>query len=146
MSRPPVSPSRSLFGLSQLRTGCRSPPQSRNRRALVRASREHPQGAGGVGWTWCHSGYVALVARRGKVVYYEAYGVQNPNTKKAMSRDAIFRIYSMTKPITSVAAMILVEEGKIRLSDPVSMYLPELAKLQVATNAGTVKRTRRGPD
>jgi len=84
-------------------------------------------------------GYVALVARRGKVVYYEAYGVQNPNTKKAMSRDAIFRIYSMTKPITSVAAMILVEEGKIRLSDPVSMYLPELAKLQVATNAGTVK-------
>jgi len=84
-------------------------------------------------------GYVALVARRGKVAYYEAYGVQNPNTKKAMSRDAIFRIYSMTKPITSVAAMILVEEGKIRLSDPVSMYLPELAKLQVATNAGTVK-------
>jgi len=84
-------------------------------------------------------GYVALVARRGKVVYHEAYGVQNPNTKKAMSRDAIFRIYSMTKPITSVAAMILVEEGKIRLSDPVSMYLPELAKLQVATNAGTVK-------
>jgi CubicO group peptidase (beta-lactamase class C family) len=52
-------------------------------------------------------GYVALVARHGKVVYYEAYGVQNPNTKKAMSRDAIFRIYSMTKPITSVAAMIL---------------------------------------
>src|SRR5882672_6813633 len=84
-------------------------------------------------------GYVALVARHGKVVYFDAYGVQNPNTKKAMSRDAIFRIYSMTKPITSVAAMILVEEGKIRLSDPVSMYLPELAKLQVATNAGTVK-------
>ncbi len=84
-------------------------------------------------------GYVALVARRGKVVYHEAYGVQNPNTKKAMPRDAIFRIYSMTKPITSVAAMILVEEGKIRLSDPVSMYLPELANLKVATNAGTVK-------
>ncbi len=84
-------------------------------------------------------GYVALVARHGKVVYFDAYGVQNPNTKKAMSRDAIFRIYSMTKPITSVAAMILVEEGKIRLSDPVSMYLPELASLKVATNAGTVK-------
>ncbi len=84
-------------------------------------------------------GYVALVARHGKVVYFDAYGVQNPNTKKAMSRDAIFRIYSMTKPITSVAAMILVEEGKIKLSDPVSMYLPELANLKVATNAGTVK-------
>ena len=84
-------------------------------------------------------GYVALVARRGKVAYFEAYGVQNPNTKKPMSRDAIFRIYSMTKPVTSVAAMILVEEGKIRLSDPVSMYLPELANLQVATNAADVK-------
>ncbi len=84
-------------------------------------------------------GYVALVARRGKVAYFEAYGVQNPNTRKPMSRDAIFRIYSMTKPVTSVAAMMLVEEGKIRLSDPVSMYLPELANLQVATNAADVK-------
>jgi CubicO group peptidase (beta-lactamase class C family) len=47
-------------------------------------------------------GYVALVARRGKVAYFEANGLQNPNTKKPMSRDSIFRIYSMTKPITSV--------------------------------------------
>src|SRR5262249_43934583 len=61
-------------------------------------------------------------------------GVQNPNTKTPMSRDSIFRIYSMTKPITSVAAMTLVEEGKMRLTDPVSMYLPELANLRVATN------------
>ncbi len=82
-------------------------------------------------------GYVALVARRGKVAYFEAYGAQNPNTKAPMSRESIFRIYSMTKPITSVAAMMLVEEGKIRLTDPVSMYLPELANLQVATNAGS---------
>lgn len=86
-------------------------------------------------------GYVALVARRGKVAYFESYGMQNPNTKKPMSRDAIFRIYSMTKPITSVAAMILVEDGKIRLSDPVSMYLPELANMQVATNATGVTDT-----
>ena len=84
-------------------------------------------------------GYVALVARRGKVAYFEAYGAQNPNTKAPMTRDSIFRIYSMTKPLTSVAAMILVEEGKIKLSDPVSMYLPELANLQVATNAASVK-------
>jgi len=84
-------------------------------------------------------GYVALVARHGKVAYFDAYGVQNPNTKKPMARDAIFRIYSMTKPITSVAAMILVEEGKIKLSDPVSMYLPELANLTVATNGASVK-------
>jgi CubicO group peptidase (beta-lactamase class C family) len=84
-------------------------------------------------------GYVALVARRGKIAYFNAHGVQDPNTGKAMSRDSIFRIYSMTKPITSVAAMILVEEGKIKLSDPVSMYLPELADLKVATNADTAK-------
>jgi len=84
-------------------------------------------------------GYVALVARRGKIAYFEANGLQDPNTKKPMTRDSIFRIYSMTKPITSVAAMILVEEGKIRLSDPISMYLPELASLTVATNADTAK-------
>lgn len=84
-------------------------------------------------------GYVAVVARHGKVAYFEAYGMQNPNTKARMSRDSIFRIYSMTKPITSVAAMILVEEGRIKLSDPISMYLPEMAHLQVATNAQTAK-------
>jgi CubicO group peptidase (beta-lactamase class C family) len=84
-------------------------------------------------------GYVALVARRGKVAYFEAYGTQNPNTRQPMARDSIFRIYSMTKPITSVAAMMLVEEGKMRLSDPVSMYLPELANLRVATNGATAK-------
>src|SRR3954470_5283150 len=84
-------------------------------------------------------GYVALVARHGKVAYYEAYGMQDPTTKKPMAKDSIFRVYSMTKPLTSVAAMILVEEGKMRLSDPVSMYLPELKDLKVATNADTAK-------
>ena len=71
-------------------------------------------------------GYVALVARRGKVAYFEAYGTQNPDTKAPMQRDSIFRVYSMTKPITSVAAMMLVEEGKMKLSDPVSMYLADV--------------------
>ncbi len=84
-------------------------------------------------------GYVALVARRGKVVYHVAAGMQDPTTKKPMAPDSIFRIYSMTKPITSVAAMMLVEEGKIRLGDPISMYLPELAKLNVATNGDSAK-------
>ena len=79
-------------------------------------------------------GYVALVARKGKVVYHEAYGVQNLATKTPMAKDSIFRVYSMTKPIVSVAAMILVEEGKMKLSDPVSMYLPELKDLQVIEN------------
>lgn len=64
-------------------------------------------------------GYVGLVARHGKVVYLEANGVQDPNTKQPMARDSIFRIFSMTKPVTSVAAMILVEEGKMKLADPV---------------------------
>src|SRR6185312_869582 len=84
-------------------------------------------------------GYVALVARHGKVAYFEAYGMQDPTTKKPMAKDSIFRIYSMTKPLTSVAAMILVEEGKMKLSDPVSMYLPELKDLKVATNADSAK-------
>src|SRR5262244_3516359 len=84
-------------------------------------------------------GFVALVARHGKIAYYEAYGQQDPNSKAPMKRDAIFRIYSMTKPLTSVAAMMLVEEGRMKLSDPVSMYLPELANLKVATNAATAK-------
>lgn len=79
-------------------------------------------------------GYVALVARKGKVVYHEAYGVQNLATKTPMAKDSIFRVYSMTKPIVSVAAMVLVEEGKMKLSDPVSMYLPELKDLQVIEN------------
>lgn len=79
-------------------------------------------------------GYVALVARKGKVVFHEAYGVQNLAAGTPMTRESIFRVYSMTKPITSVAAMILVEEGRIRLSDPVSMYLPELKDLQVVEN------------
>lgn len=82
-------------------------------------------------------GYVALVARHGKVAWFEAYGVQDPNSKKPMETDAIFRVYSMTKPIVSVAAMTLVEEGKMKLSDPVSMYLPELKDLQVADNRAT---------
>ena len=85
------------------------------------------------------SGAVTLVARKGCVAWSRAQGMMDKEAGKPMKPDAIFRIYSMTKPITSVAAMILVEEGKIRLSDPVSMYLPELANLKVATNADSAK-------
>lgn len=90
-------------------------------------------------------GYVALVARRGKVVFVDVQGEQDPNKSVAMSDDSIFRIYSMTKPITSVAALVLVEEGKINLGDPIHMYLPELSGLTVighdgqdATNAAPI--------
>ena len=77
-------------------------------------------------------GGVIAVARDGKLVYFEAFGVQIPGKNAPMKNDAIFRIYSMTKPLTSVAAMLLVEDGVIELSDLVSKYLPEFAKMQVS--------------
>ena len=79
-----------------------------------------------------YPGAVALVARRGKVAYFEALGQRDPLTGAPMAKDAIFRLYSMTKPFTSVAAMMLVEDGRILLNDPVSKYIPKLANLQVS--------------
>ena len=76
-------------------------------------------------------GAVLLVARHGKVVMYDAVGKIDPAGSAPMTRDAIFRIYSMTKPITTLTAMMLVEEGKLLLSDPVSKYIPSFAKMQV---------------
>jgi len=77
-------------------------------------------------------GAVFLVARKGKLVYSEAIGLQNKETGKPMPKDAIFRIYSMTKPIVSVAAMMLVEDGRMQLTDPVSKFLPAMKNLQVS--------------
>lgn len=77
-------------------------------------------------------GAVALVARRGKVALFESLGQQDPATGSVMTRDAIFRIYSMTKPVVSVAVMMLMEQGKLLLSDPVSRFLPEYAGQKVA--------------
>ena len=71
-------------------------------------------------------GAVVLVARRGKLVYAQALGYQDKATGGRMTPDTIFRIYSMTKPLVSVAAMMLVEEGRIQLTDPVSKFLPAL--------------------
>ena len=79
-----------------------------------------------------YPGAVMLVARKGKVVYFESVGQLDPASGKPMTKDAIFRLYSMTKAYTSVAAMMLMEEGKLRLTDPVSKYLPALAKLEVS--------------
>ena len=78
-------------------------------------------------------GAVALVARKGRIAYFEAVGQLEPKNSTPMSKDAIFRLYSMTKPFTSVAAMMLVEEGRLRLNDPIGMYLPQLDKLEVLT-------------
>jgi len=76
-------------------------------------------------------GSVLLVARHGKVAMFEASGLRDPQTKAPMTKDAIFRIYSMSKPITSVSAMMLFEEGKLTLDQPVSRYIPALGKLKV---------------
>ena len=76
-------------------------------------------------------GAVILIARNGKIAYFEAFGFKTRENKEPMKTDAIFRIASMSKPITSVAVMMLVEEGKIQLLDPVSRYLPEFKGVQV---------------
>jgi len=78
-------------------------------------------------------GAVAAIARRGQLVYFESFGFQDQRAGKRMPKDAIFRIYSMTKPWTSVATMMLVEEGRIRLTDPISKFLPQLKSMQVST-------------
>lgn len=77
-------------------------------------------------------GASALIARKGKVAYQETFGMADMEAGKPMKMDTIHRIYSMTKPITSVALMMLYEEGKFQLNDPVAKYLPEFAKMQVA--------------
>ncbi|HKB83534.1 MAG TPA: serine hydrolase domain-containing protein [Burkholderiales bacterium] len=82
-----------------------------------------------------YPGAVILVARKGKVVYFDTFGQLDPASGKPMPKDAIFRLYSMTKPYTSVAAMMLMEEGKLRLTDPVSRYIPAFANLQVSVPA-----------
>jgi CubicO group peptidase (beta-lactamase class C family) len=76
-------------------------------------------------------GAVVLVARYGKVAYFEAFGMQDPDEQTPMRRDSLFRIASMTKPVTAVAALMLMEEGRLALSDPISRHLPALSDLQV---------------
>ncbi len=77
------------------------------------------------------AGIVTILARHGKVVDYRAYGVRDLDTKVPMTTDTIFRDYSMTKPVTGVAMMILYEEGKWQPSDPISKFIPEFANLRV---------------
>ena len=77
------------------------------------------------------TGGVTLVARHGKLVHLEAHGQRGLDDARPMTTDALFRIFSMTKPITTVAAMMLYEEGYFHLNDPVAKYLPELANLKI---------------
>jgi CubicO group peptidase (beta-lactamase class C family) len=76
-------------------------------------------------------GAILLIQQHGHPVYLENFGVLDVESKRPMTKDAIFRIYSMSKPITSVAAMMLVEDGKLALSDPVSKYIPAFADVKV---------------
>jgi CubicO group peptidase (beta-lactamase class C family) len=77
-------------------------------------------------------GAVVLIARNGKLAMFESFGFRDKEAKVAMTNDTIFRIASMTKPIVSVATMMLVEEGKLTLQDPVSRYIPAFADTKVA--------------
>lgn len=82
-------------------------------------------------------GAVVMVARKGKIIYADAIGLQDKGANTPMTVDSIFRIYSMTKPLVSVAAMLLVEDGVIQLTDPISKFLPAFKDMQVsvASNA-----------
>lgn len=87
-------------------------------------------------------GGMALIARNGKVAYTETWGMKDREAAEPMTEDALFRIYSMSKPITGVALMMLYEEGKFFLHDPVAKYIPELANLEVARSTADGGNTR----
>src|SRR5688572_4434813 len=76
-------------------------------------------------------GAVMVIARNGKIAYFKSLGFRDGATRAPMGEDSMFRLYSMTKPIASVAVMMLQEEGRLQVTDPVSRYLPELATLKV---------------
>lgn len=88
------------------------------------------------------AGGIVAVARRGKVVHFESYGMADLEKERPMSNDAIMRFYSMTKAITSAAVMILVDEGKLRVDDSAAKYIPAMQNMKVATADGLVAADR----
>jgi CubicO group peptidase (beta-lactamase class C family) len=101
-------------------------------------------------------GGLGMIARNGSIVYLQTYGLADREAGRVMQDDAIFRIYSMSKPVTAVALMLLYEEGRFFLDDPVADYIPELANLRVALSTadsntgvvsdGTISRSVGNPD
>ena len=89
-------------------------------------------------------GFITAVARKGKVVHFETQGYSDVEKQIPLQKDSLFRIYSMSKPVTGVALMILLEEGKVRLNDPVSLYIPEFAntEVMVVNEDGTTSREK----
>jgi CubicO group peptidase (beta-lactamase class C family) len=77
------------------------------------------------------AGAIILIQQHGRPAYFESFGVRDIDSKRPMTADTIFRLYSMSKPVTSVAAMMLVEDGKLRLDDPVSKYISDFADVKV---------------
>lgn len=89
------------------------------------------------------AGAVTLVARRGRVAHLEAFGQLDVESRKPAATDSLFRIASMSKPVTGVAILMLVEEGKIRLTDPVSRFIPEFKSLQVSADGAAAVPAKR---
>ena len=83
------------------------------------------------------SGAVTLVARKGQIAWFHAQGMMNIEANKPMEKDAIFRIFSMSKPVCGVAILMLLEEGKVRLNDPVSKFIPEFKGSKVVDRKST---------
>ena len=77
------------------------------------------------------AGAIIMIQRKGETAYFNSFGIRDPGSKEPMTPDTIFRLYSMSKPITTVAAMMLVEEGKLLLDEPVSKYIPSFANVKV---------------
>src|SRR3569833_539636 len=82
------------------------------------------------------AGVVTLVARDNEVIEFDAEGMADTESERPMRKDTIFQIMSMTKPVTAIGIMMLAEEGKLSLRDPVDLYRPEFKDLQVKTNTG----------
>src|SRR5436305_7473431 len=86
-------------------------------------------------------GFQAMVSRHGRVAHFTSYGLADIEAGRAVEPDTIFRIYSMTKPVTSVAAMMLYEQGAFELTDPISRWLPEFAAPRVYNGGSATKAT-----
>src|SRR5207248_11560755 len=82
-------------------------------------------------------GAIVLIQQHGRPVYLKCFGVRDVATKLPMTPDTIFALHSMTKPITNLAAMMLIDEGKLALTDPVSKYIPSFARVQVGVDIKT---------
>jgi methyl acetate hydrolase len=90
-------------------------------------------------------GVVAMVANQERILYRSAFGRRDVRAGLPMTEDTLFRLFSMTKPVTSVAAMQLIEQGRLQLDDPVEKYLPEMGRAMVLENAGTREESLRPP-